>query len=264
MAIERIEPGTQGWEAFYGNHINRYQFAVEYIRTTGKPAPDILDAACGVGYGSHFLATELRAAVTGVDLNDDALTIANIRFTHPNVQFIKDNVELFATFEQDGIFDFIVSFETLEHLKHPEKFLAQCRRLLKKEGELIFSTPNVNVTGLDGERDWEYHEKEYTAEELAELIESAQLKGRQFFGQQLTEIGQLKAEIRGELNRISLNPLVRLGFFLQKHLRRRAIPKVILPESSKDFLISPYEKPQDIDDMGKNGPFVIVAVARRQ
>ena len=31
MAIERIVPGTNEWDAFYENHINRYQFASSKI-----------------------------------------------------------------------------------------------------------------------------------------------------------------------------------------------------------------------------------------
>ena len=52
MAIERIVPGTIEWEAFYANHICRYQFAKEQIEKTD--AVHILDAACGTGYGSFF------------------------------------------------------------------------------------------------------------------------------------------------------------------------------------------------------------------
>ncbi len=32
MAIERIVPGTKEWDAFYANHILRYQFASQVLK----------------------------------------------------------------------------------------------------------------------------------------------------------------------------------------------------------------------------------------
>jgi hypothetical protein len=54
MAIERIVPGTKEWDAFYANHIFRYQFAANILKEDS--IAKLLDAACGVGYGSAFLA----------------------------------------------------------------------------------------------------------------------------------------------------------------------------------------------------------------
>lgn len=40
-----------------------------------------------------------------------------------------------------GKFDVVVSFETIEHLERPEKFLEEVSRILKDDGLLIISTP---------------------------------------------------------------------------------------------------------------------------
>ena len=52
MSFERIEPGTTEWEAFYANHIHRYRFGTEILRE--RRAEKVLDAACGVGYGTRI------------------------------------------------------------------------------------------------------------------------------------------------------------------------------------------------------------------
>jgi 2-polyprenyl-3-methyl-5-hydroxy-6-metoxy-1,4-benzoquinol methylase len=45
-------------------------------------------------------------------------------------------------FRKSGLFNVIVNFEVLEHLFSPIEFIKSCRKLLKKDGLLIFTTPN--------------------------------------------------------------------------------------------------------------------------
>ena len=42
----------------------------------------------------------------------------------------------------DNFFDTVVAGELIEHLENPEKFLTEAKRVLKKDGILIISTPN--------------------------------------------------------------------------------------------------------------------------
>ena len=55
---ERLVPGTLSWELYKVEHQQRYQWASKYC--DGK---DILDVACGVGYGSEILARQGAASV---------------------------------------------------------------------------------------------------------------------------------------------------------------------------------------------------------
>jgi len=41
-------------------------------------------------------------------------------------------------------FDTIVAGEIIEHLDHPMLFLEECKRILKPDGRLIITTPNMN------------------------------------------------------------------------------------------------------------------------
>lgn len=43
----------------------------------------------------------------------------------------------------DDLVDIVVSFEVIEHLFSPEEFIRQCSRLLKPNGVLVLSCPNV-------------------------------------------------------------------------------------------------------------------------
>lgn len=49
---------------------------------------------------------------------------------------------LFLPFKEN-IFEIVLSFEVLEHLYNPSKGLMEMRRVLKEEGQLVISVPNV-------------------------------------------------------------------------------------------------------------------------
>ena len=58
-------------------HLKRYEFAQPYC--AGR---EVLDAGCGVGYGTAFLAETARRVV-GVDRSGDAIDYARTRYARP-------------------------------------------------------------------------------------------------------------------------------------------------------------------------------------
>lgn len=261
MGIERIEPGTIEWEAFYANHIVRYQFADTVI--SKRNITNLLDAACGVGYGAHYLASRHPScAVTAVDRSAHALQIARAKFSTANSSFLEDDCHTLAAAAAKAPFHAVVSFETLEHLPKPEEFLKACYHNLSSQGILIISTPNKLVSSPDN-LEWEFHEKEYTAAEFHELLSKAGFINIRLYGQQLNLKGKIKNEIRADLNRILSSPFVRAGAWLQKILRGHK-PRTALRETTDDFDIVPLENASIADSLGKEGPFVLLATAEKK
>ncbi len=130
-------------------HVARYMLARQYIR----PGDRVLDAACGLGYGSAILAdSTLAERVLGLDVDVAAILYANDHYARhrQRLKFEAQDLESLGRFGA-GSFDAIVSFETLEHIKDPDAFLALCRRMLTPGGRLICSVPNewVDETGTD-------------------------------------------------------------------------------------------------------------------
>lgn len=260
MAIERIEPGSAEWELFYANHIVRYEFADRVIGE--KKYKTILDVACGVGYGTFLLAVDPLRKICGIDLSERALSIAKDQFSTSNIDYLQGDCEELKGFDFPEKFDAIVSFETLEHLKRPKDFLEGCYARLKSGGMIIISTPNQDVSSPDGNLNWEFHEKEYNAEEFESLLRQVGFHEMTLYGQQLTQAGILRAEIRGELNRILSNPFLRAGRYFQKLFRGRKFVQP-LPERATDFEIIPYADARSIKKLGKAGPLVTIAVAHK-
>jgi SAM-dependent methyltransferase len=260
MSIERIVPGTKEWDSFYANHICRYQFAKDKIESWN--AVKILDAACGVGYGSSFLAQNSSLNITAIDRSNEALDIASRLFTYENTNFIEDDCHTFANTSSLGPFDAIISFETLEHLPFPDKFITNCFNSLKTGGDFIVSTPNQLVSSPSGNLTWEFHEKEYSPYEFIDILTSAGFKDINLFGQQMTEIGILRDQIRFEINRLNSNPFMRFGRLIQKYFRGHK-SSAVLCEQSGDFKIDKYTKPEEIIELGLNGPFVLIATCKK-
>lgn len=119
-------------------HLHRYYAAANL--TNGK---DVLDAACGTGYGTRILA-ERAKSVIGVDLSQDAIEYARQKYgtDRSNLSYIQMSIDSLDF--QKGSFDLITSFETIEHI-YPEQqraFLEASVHLLKENGMLLISTPN--------------------------------------------------------------------------------------------------------------------------
>ena len=261
MGIERIVPGTKEWEAFYANHICRYRFAAEQIGERGKVT--VLDAACGVGYGSGFLAKNALAEIKAIDRSSVALELARNKFAAENIRFFEDDCHTLQHASAFAPYDFIVSFETLEHLPQPSLFIRNCYSNLKSGGKLIISTPNQPVSSPGGQLNWEFHEKEYTVYELREILSAEGFLNIMIYGQETTAIGKLRSEFRAALNTINSNPFIRLGRRLQSIFRGRKF-SATLPEQTEDFVIIPYTSDEEITAKGEQGPFVLIAVCEKR
>ncbi len=131
-------------------HVVRYFEAARNIR----PGDRVLDAACGLGYGSTVLTQNSRcASYVGIDNSDYAVDYARANFPRgaDDLRFEKGSLpECLERFD-DASFDFIASFETLEHLRDTGPFLQECIRLLTPGGRLMISVPNdwAEADGID-------------------------------------------------------------------------------------------------------------------
>ena len=112
MTYERLSLKNESLISSYAEHLQRYELALGYCR--GKR---ILDAGCGTGYGSYFLAANGAKSVLALDISDEALAEAKQSYQLDNLRFECRDVEMLG---EDptllGQFDVVVNFENLEHL----------------------------------------------------------------------------------------------------------------------------------------------------
>lgn len=122
-------------------HIDRYEFAAEFLSKHLGQNSFVLDAACGTGYGSNILKRCRSVRLLGVDICPQAVEYARKTYSQDGCDFLCTDVTRFEGIDPQS-FDAAVSFETIEHLDQPIAFLEKIHSLLKPGGLLIISTPN--------------------------------------------------------------------------------------------------------------------------
>jgi SAM-dependent methyltransferase len=160
---ERTLPDVPAENYWYRRHLVVYEWIA--ARCAGL---DVVDMACGEGYGTGVLARR-AASVTGVDANPDAHEHARIKYTRPGVRFVRDLVETYSE-----PCDAVVFLQTIEHVQNPEEVLAHFRDLLRPGGTAYVTTPNLLTLAPPGaeKSDNPWHVKEYRAGEFRALCES--------------------------------------------------------------------------------------------
>lgn len=102
-------------------------------------------------------------AVVGVDVCSETVQYARKHYQETNVKFVCADAEQFEWPEQ---FDVIVSFETIEHVPHPDKFLERVRSLLVPDGVFLLSVPLGETSHFDP-----YHLHSFSQEEVFALLD---------------------------------------------------------------------------------------------
>jgi SAM-dependent methyltransferase len=161
---ERTLPDVPAENYWYRRHLAVYRWIAERCRGL-----DVVDMACGEGYGTSVLA-ERAARATGVDANPEAHEHARLKYTRPGVRFVRDLVETYAE-----PCDAVVFLQTIEHIEDAKAVLDRFRSILRPGGAAFVSTPNVLTLAPPGaERsDNPWHVHEYRAEEFRALCESS-------------------------------------------------------------------------------------------
>jgi SAM-dependent methyltransferase len=169
----------------------------------------VLDAGCGVGYGAAFLAGHARRVV-GVDRDEEAIAYARRRYARPNVEFrVGDLLDLDLP---DDSFDVVCSFETIEHLPDPERYLAEMARVLRPGGTYLVSTPRVDET--TPAPDNPFHEVELSRGDFEALLRRF-FSEVELYGQRRLQTGRhrllQRADVLGLRRRLTfLRPASRL------------------------------------------------------
>jgi SAM-dependent methyltransferase len=219
LARERIVPGTAHWEASWADHIQRYRFALDFVRSDAR----VLDAGCGVGYGAAEIARHAGAHVVAVDISEDALDIARTHFDAPSITWCRDDCHTLARAAELAPFDVIVNFENLEHLERPEDFVVRAASLLADDGVLITSTPDrlllnrLRGAPADAASENPWHVSELSESELRALLGHS-FASVQVWYQYPVGIGALRLHARALAARLGVGALIsRTRSVLRRH-----------------------------------------------
>lgn len=157
-----VEQDAKDSSVLFHRHLAGYMFALDYVKDK-----TFLDLGCSDGYGTFLLAKEARNAFA-LDIDKKTIHFAKQKYQLKNLSFkAGDALEI----RWRNKFEAVVSFQVIEHINEIDIYLSIIKKTLKKNGVVIFSTPNRKLRLRDGEKPWNpYHVHEYEAQELHNIL----------------------------------------------------------------------------------------------
>ncbi|MEL6494058.1 MAG: methyltransferase domain-containing protein [Cyanobacteria bacterium J06623_7] len=151
------------WESIWGEHMHhgyygkngnykleRREAQIELIEelllwagcSSTNPPQNIIDVGCGIGGSTLYLAEKFGSQATGITLSPVQASRAKERASAVGLGDLL-NFEVANALDMpfdDNSFDLVWSLESGEHMPDKAKFLAECYRVLKPGGKMIFAT----------------------------------------------------------------------------------------------------------------------------
>ncbi|MEW6607567.1 MAG: class I SAM-dependent methyltransferase [bacterium] len=120
-----------------------YRYWVKKLRRIGNLTRDTsfaaLDVGCGVGNFLERLEKWYpRAELNGIDIADESIILAGKKLNRTKLTTGDCSCLPYI----DSCFDVVTAFQVIEHLKDPETFIIEARRVLKCGGIFAITTPN--------------------------------------------------------------------------------------------------------------------------
>lgn len=162
----------QVYREMFGNEDQHWWFVARrkilqkiFCAYFAESAGSILEVGCGTGGNLGFLAT--RGDIQGMELDDEALEMANSRNICP---VRKGLLPDYIPFEQS--FDLICMLDVLEHIDDEPGALRAVRKKLNQEGKILITVPAYMF--LWSAHDVAHqHKRRYRKEQILGLVKEA-------------------------------------------------------------------------------------------
>ena len=196
-----------------------------YFEAAKMVSGDVLEIGAGEGYGIEYLAPKAKSYLA---LDKRPIQI-DPKLT--NVTFRQMNIPPLEGIEDES-FDFVVSFQVIEHIPNDKQYVSEIHRVLRPGGKFIVTTPNIKTSITRNP----WHVREYTIEELVNLLEVnfAEVEALGVYGNE-------KVMEYIEKNKASVRKITRFDIFdLQHRLPRQLlqIPYDILNRINRKKLLN--------------------------
>lgn len=116
-------------------------FPLTINREKVAPQTKLLDVGCAFGY---FLGCcdKYGLETFGIEVSKSAIEEAR---KETKARLFKHDVNRNLNLFENNYFDLVTAFDLIEHLDSPYKFLKECHRILKIDGKIVITTPNLGA-----------------------------------------------------------------------------------------------------------------------
>ncbi len=128
----------------YSNFIDLQNENSSLTKIIGKitPGSSVLEFGPAGGYMTRYLKENLGCKIVCVEISEELANSAKL-FCERMIIGDIDHLDFKKEFPVDHTFDFIIFSDVLEHLYFPKKPLSESLRLLKENGRILASIPNI-------------------------------------------------------------------------------------------------------------------------
>ena len=189
---------------------NRYYWAGQYCSDK-----DVVEAACGSGQGLGYLDGISRSLEAG-DYSDEILSIALKHYGKRIAlrQFDAQDIPF-----EDKSKDVIILFEAIYYLPDAEKFVSECKRVLRPEGKVLIATANKDLYDFNpSPNSYEY----YGVLELNDLFTRHGFEA-EFFGDTPVESVSIRQKILRPVKKL----VVVLGIMPKSMAGKKFLKKIV-------------------------------------
>lgn len=171
------------------DHLLRYRLAADFLENKFNQNKTLgADIFCGNGYGSYMVASKLKnTKILSIDASKEAIEFADKYYNIENrIKFVNK----FFPFELNkNIYDYVISFESIEHIQDDVKFIETITRAIKNNGYWLLSTPNEEVMSLK-KNDNKFHFRHYTNEMMNDIFKKYNLEVMEQYGEDTYSINE--------------------------------------------------------------------------
>jgi len=208
------------------DNVMHQRHMIAYSEAANLVSGHILEIGSGEGYGIEYLASKAEQYYA-VDKFHSQYNLSDS--DKKKVHFYQMSVPPLDNIADDS-FDFVISFQVIEHIKNDDFFIREIYRVLKPGGKLILTTPNREMSITRNP----WHIREYLSSELQNLMNrvfgTVEMKG---------VFGSEKVMKYYQANKESVAKITRFDIFnLQYNLPRQVlqIPYDILNRINRNKL----------------------------
>lgn len=146
------------------DHLARYRLVKEYLDSFATHSiTHGVDIFCGNGYGTYILSKNFKELnMLGIDGSKEAVDLASQVYNLKNNNF---KHRLFPFKLEKDVYDLIVCFESLEHVKEDKKMFDEMVSSAKKDALIFVSVPNENCHSLE-KNPHKFHFRHYKHDEF--------------------------------------------------------------------------------------------------
>lgn len=142
MPLDYYQKGTSTNPLQKYWHTTKINFAIKLLNNISFK--NCLEVGCASGYMISQIARKYpKVEFHAIDAYDKAIKYAQKKYPHINgfvsgkINFVKAEAEKLPY--KKGHFDLVLCYETIEHVRNPQKAMLEMKRVLKKGGKLILA-----------------------------------------------------------------------------------------------------------------------------